>query len=90
MDGCHLRRKYLGTLLSATALVGNNRLFPVAFAMVEGGSEVTWIWFLQHLKEAMETELENITIISEQEKGLQGAVRLLFSHAKHRVCMRHL
>jgi len=38
----------------------------------------------------METELENITIISDQEKGLQGAVGLLFPHAEHRVCMRHL
>ena len=32
LDGCHLRGKYLGMLLSATALDGNNGLFPINFA----------------------------------------------------------
>ena len=27
VDGCHLMRKYLDSLLSATALDGNNKLF---------------------------------------------------------------
>ena len=38
LDGCHLRSKYLKILLSATALNGNNGLFPIAFAIVEGDS----------------------------------------------------
>lgn len=84
VDGCHLRSKYLETLLSATALDGNNGLFPVAFVVVEEESNVTWTWFLQHLKEALETDLENLTIISDQEKGLQGAIGMLF----HRICMK--
>ena len=89
-DGCHLQSKYLGTLLAATILDGNNGLFSVAFAVVEGEFEMSWTWFLQHLKEALETELDNITIISDQEKGLQGAIGMLFSHAEHIICMRHL
>ena len=38
LDGCHLRSKYLGCLLSVTALDGNNGLFSIAFAIVEGES----------------------------------------------------
>jgi len=35
LDGCNLRSKYLGILLSATALDENNGLFPVVFVAVE-------------------------------------------------------
>ncbi|KAF8400180.1 hypothetical protein HHK36_013476 [Tetracentron sinense] len=36
LDGCHLKGPYGGVLLAAIALDGNNGLFPVAFAIVEG------------------------------------------------------
>jgi len=42
VDGCYLRSKYLGTLLSATALDGNNGVFLVVFAVVEGEFETSW------------------------------------------------
>jgi len=78
VDGYHLRSKYLGTLLSATAIDENNGLFLMASAVVKGESEVTWTWFLEYLKEAVETDLENITIISDQEKGLQEILGCYF------------
>ena len=54
--------------------------------MVIGESEVTWTRFIQHLKEALEADMENITIISDSKKGLQGAIGMLFPHVEHRVC----
>ena len=46
LDGCHLRSKYHGCLLSAIALDGNNGLFPIVFDVVEGESSDTWYEFL--------------------------------------------
>jgi len=67
----------LGTLLSATTFDG------ISCGICSGGRIVfvTWTWFLQYLKEALETELDNIIIISDQEKRLQGANWMLFPNA---------
>lgn len=41
MDGCHLMGPYGGVLISAVALDGNNGLFPLALAVVEGECKAT-------------------------------------------------
>jgi len=41
LNGCHLRSKYLGCLLSAISLDENNELFLIAFVVVEGESGET-------------------------------------------------
>ncbi|KAG6479661.1 hypothetical protein ZIOFF_063129 [Zingiber officinale] len=38
-DGCHLKGPYGDVLLSAIGLDGNNRLFPIAFTIVESESK---------------------------------------------------
>ncbi|XP_027118659.1 uncharacterized protein [Coffea arabica] len=35
-DGCHLKGTFGGVLLAAVALAGNNSIFPIAFAIIEG------------------------------------------------------
>ena len=35
LDGCHLKGRFSGQLLSAIAKDGNDNIFPVAIAMVE-------------------------------------------------------
>ena len=35
LDGCHLRGKHMGSMLTVTVLDGNNELYPIAFAVVE-------------------------------------------------------
>jgi len=35
LDGCHLKGKFGGYILSATARDGNDNIFPVALAVVE-------------------------------------------------------
>ena len=63
----------MGSLLSATTLDGNNGLFPIAFVVVETENILSWHWFITNLKNAFGGELQNITVISEQEKGLKDA-----------------
>ena len=42
--------KYKGTLLMAVAQDGNNNIFPVAFALVEGETGGAWRVFLKNLR----------------------------------------
>ncbi|KAG9450469.1 hypothetical protein H6P81_010434 [Aristolochia fimbriata] len=46
VDGPHLYGKYKGCLLIATSFDGDNRLFSLAFALVEKENIDTWTWFI--------------------------------------------
>ena len=49
LDGAHLKGKYFGVLLSATAVDANGSLFPLAFAVVNAENDDNWLWMLQTL-----------------------------------------
>ncbi|KAL0655426.1 hypothetical protein Bca4012_076010 [Brassica carinata] len=42
IDGTHLRGKYAGCLLIASAQDGNYQIFPLAFAIVDGENDKSW------------------------------------------------
>ncbi|XP_077231923.1 uncharacterized protein LOC143865428 [Tasmannia lanceolata] len=91
VDGTHLRGKYHGVLLIACGVNGNNRLFTLAFAIVENENEDSWSWFLTLFKQkVMPSESYVITIYSDRQKGLMQAVPEVLSQAHHSYCMRHL
>ena len=47
LDGCHLKGKFGGHILSATAKDGNDNIFLVALGVVEQENKDSWVWFLQ-------------------------------------------
>ena len=47
LDGCHLKGRFVGQLLSAIAKDENDNIFPVAMAVVEQESKDSWTWFLE-------------------------------------------
>ncbi|EEC68507.1 hypothetical protein OsI_36776 [Oryza sativa Indica Group] len=51
LDGCHIKTKFGGQLLTAVGIDPNNCIFPIAMAVVEVESLTTWSWFLQTLKD---------------------------------------
>ncbi|GAU45778.1 hypothetical protein TSUD_24420 [Trifolium subterraneum] len=61
VDGTWLNGKYKGTLLLAIAQDGNNHIFPVTFAIVEGETKEAWNFFLKNLREHV-TPQEGICI----------------------------
>ena len=65
LDGCHLRSKYMGSLLTVITLDGNNGLFPIAFAIVESENSLSCHWFITNLKDVFSEELENIIVIND-------------------------
>ena len=46
LDGCHLKGKFGGHILSATARDGNDNIFPVALGVIEQENNDSWVWFL--------------------------------------------
>ncbi|KAM0917767.1 hypothetical protein ACQ4PT_009211 [Festuca glaucescens] len=91
LDGCHIKTRYRGQLLTAVGIDPNDCIFPVAFAVVEVEDIEAWRWFLQTLKEDL--GIENTypwTVMSDKQKGLIKAVQELFPNSEHRFCVRHM
>ena len=43
LDGCHLKGKFGGHILSATARDGNDNIFPVALGVVKQENKDSWV-----------------------------------------------
>ncbi|XP_077230123.1 uncharacterized protein LOC143863321 [Tasmannia lanceolata] len=91
IDGTHLRGKYRGTLLAATAIDGNNGLFPLALAVVEAETYESWVWFLHLFRQNfISAGRDVITIGSDRMKGLPRAVAEALPGSYHFYCIHHL
>ncbi|CAL0317899.1 unnamed protein product [Lupinus luteus] len=92
VDGTFLTRKYNGTLLIASSQDGNRRIFPIAFAIVEGETKEAWEWFFFNIRSFV-TQQANICIISDMGTGLLGALRTelpQWCNAHSVFCIRHV
>ncbi|XP_019442324.1 PREDICTED: uncharacterized protein LOC109347050 [Lupinus angustifolius] len=92
VDGTFLTGKYAGTLLIASSQDGNRRIFPVAFAIVEGETREAWEWFFYNLRTNV-TPQSNICIISYRGTGLLGALRTelpQWCDGQSVYCIRHV
>ena len=47
LDGCHLKGRFEGQILSVAARDGNDSIFLVAFTVFEQENKDSWVWFLQ-------------------------------------------
>nr|XP_017225113.1 PREDICTED: uncharacterized protein LOC108201329 [Daucus carota subsp. sativus] len=91
LDGCFLKTPCGGQLLSAVGRDGNNMMFPVAYAIVESESTDSWKWFIELLGEDLSLgDGHGYTIISDQQKGLDNAIKHYLPRVEHRLCTRHL
>ncbi|CAK8561297.1 unnamed protein product [Lathyrus sativus] len=72
VDGTWLYGKYKGTLLIAVAQDGNNNIFPVAFALVEGETGETWSFFLRNLRTHVAPQ-PNLCLISDIHASIVSA-----------------
>ena len=71
LDGCHVKTKFGGQLLTAVGMDPNDCIYPIAFAVVEVESFATWKWFLETLK--ADLQIDNTfpwTIMTDKQKVL--------------------
>ena len=71
LDGCHIKTKFGGQLLTAVGMDPNDCIYPVAFSVVEVESFVTWKWFLESLK--ADLQIDNTfpwTVMTDKQKVL--------------------
>ena len=64
-------------------------MYPVAFGFIDGETTDNWTWFMTQLHKAI-GDLPVLAISSDACKGLENAVKNVFTRAEHRECFRHL
>ncbi|KAG6416104.1 hypothetical protein SASPL_123528 [Salvia splendens] len=89
VDATALNGRWNGQLASATALDGNNWIFPLAFGLFESETNEEWIWFMEQLKRAIGSP-PHLAICSDACKGLENALKAVFPLAENRECFIHL
>ncbi|WVY90817.1 hypothetical protein V8G54_036331 [Vigna mungo] len=74
LDGCFLKGKYKGKLLTVVARDPNEHMLYLAYAIVEVENKETWSWFLELLIEDLGgTEvMDACTFMSDQQKVILG------------------
>ena len=69
LDGCHIKHRFGGQILSATTKDANDNIFPVAMAVVEQETKESWIWFLEIFAEDIGRPEElKLVFISDRQK----------------------
>lgn len=76
-------------LLTATAVDGENDMFPVAMAIVDDESDDNWHWFLLQLKSVIGMS-RTITFVSNRQNGLEEVVSQVFDVCYHGYCISQL
>ncbi|XP_031121220.1 uncharacterized protein LOC116024467 [Ipomoea triloba] len=91
LDGCFLKGKLKGEILSAVGRDVNNQMYPIAWAVVEIENSSSWRWFLEFLKSDLEiVDASQWTVMSDQQKGLSSIIQEVFPGVEHRNCARHV
>ena len=85
----HLKNVYGGVLLVATAQDPDHHHYPIAFGVADGENDQSWIWFMEQLKLAI-TDVPGLVFLSDRNRSLIKAVRLVFPEAEHGYCIWHL
>nr|KAJ0199436.1 hypothetical protein LSAT_V11C600338640 [Lactuca sativa] len=86
IEGC--RR---GELLCAIGRDANDKIYPIAWAVVNVENKQNWKWFLELLIDDQHLNLGNgFSLMSEQHKGLIEAAKELLPYVEHRQCARHI
>ncbi|KAK9047963.1 hypothetical protein SSX86_033075 [Deinandra increscens subsp. villosa] len=91
LDGAFLKGPFPGQILTAVGLDPNNGIYPVAYAIVEAETMLSWSWFLECLGDDLDLGTNsNFTFISDRQKGIIPALKKVFPCAEHRFCLRHI
>lgn len=83
IDGTHLKGKFSGCLLTASAQDGNHQIFPLAFAIVDGENDQAWTWFFAKLLELVADD-ERLVFVSDRHTAIYSGIRKVINLGIHR------
>ncbi|MBA0556414.1 hypothetical protein Golob_026519, partial [Gossypium lobatum] len=89
LDTMTIKSKYQSELLTATALDGNEGIFPIAFAVVDVVNDVNWHWFLVQLKSALSI-FQPVTFVAGRRVGFKKPISMIFKNSYHGYCLHWL
>ncbi|KAG7534144.1 Transposase MuDR plant [Arabidopsis thaliana x Arabidopsis arenosa] len=89
IDGAHLRGKYAGCLLTASAQDGNFQIFPIGFGIVDGENDKAWEWFFKCLQQIIPDE-DDLTFVSDRHTSIYNGLQKVYPRAVHGACIVHL
>ncbi|XP_010424303.1 PREDICTED: uncharacterized protein LOC104709376 [Camelina sativa] len=89
IDGAHLKSKFKGTLLAASAQDGNFQLYHIAFVIVDSENDASWDWFLRCLKTIIPDE-KDLVFVSDRASSIATALSVNYELAYHVICTFHL
>ncbi|XP_018448497.1 uncharacterized protein LOC108819996 [Raphanus sativus] len=91
LDGTFLKEEVKGILLTAIGHDGNNQIYPFAWALVQGETSDTWLWFIKQLKRDLKLgDGEKFVLLSDSSKGLISAIEYELPKAEHRRFVKHI
>ncbi|KAE8726154.1 hypothetical protein F3Y22_tig00007387pilonHSYRG00016 [Hibiscus syriacus] len=91
LDGYFLKGPFKGILLSIVGRDGNEQMYPIAWAVVEGESIYSWSCFISIV--AVDLGLDDgfgYTIINDQHKCIKIVVNDVLPLVEHQNCTRHV
>lgn len=78
IDGTHLKGKYAGCLLTASAQDGNYQIFPLAYAIVDSENDSSWGWFFQQMTTFVNGD-EGLVFVSDRHTSIsKGISKVIF------------
>ncbi|XP_018487547.2 uncharacterized protein LOC108858060 [Raphanus sativus] len=89
VDGTHLKGRYAGCLLTASAEDGNHQIFPLACAVVDSENDKSWEWFFQNLAAFVPNE-SGLVLMSDRHPSIYKAISQVYPSAGHCICVVHL
>ncbi|KAL0728453.1 hypothetical protein Bca4012_024546 [Brassica carinata] len=89
IDGTHLKSKFAGCLLTASAQDGNYQIFPIAFGVVDSENDKAWSWFFNKLL-AVVPDAEDLVFVSDRHTAIYSGLRRIYPRASHCACLLHL
>ena len=70
LDGCHIKHRFGGQILSTTTKDANDNIFPIAMAVVKQEIRESWIWFLEIFVDNIGRPKElQLVFISDRQKA---------------------
>ncbi|XP_048613401.1 uncharacterized protein LOC106442605 [Brassica napus] len=89
IDGTHLRGKYAGCLLTASAQDGNYQIYPLAFAVVDGENDKSWEWFFEKFSSFVPNQ-SGVVFVSDRHASIYQGLSKVYPNAGQCACIIHL